>query len=75
MAVAIWTVGLRGCNAQAMLCFFTTAISGDFGYDIPDGTPEGCYDGDPCTRCYASDWCPAECQTCDGIGDDEGVPK
>lgn len=72
----IWPFGnwdCVGCNAQAVVCFFTVAIFGDFGYDVPDITPPECNDGDPCTRCFASDWCPAECQTCDGIGE-EGPP-
>jgi hypothetical protein len=73
----LWPFGqwdCAACNAQAVACFFTTAITGDFGHDVPDITPESCRDGDPCSRCFASDWCPAECQTCDGIGDDGGGP-
>lgn len=72
----IWPFGqwdCAACNLSAVGCSFTTAITGDFGHGgVPPGTPSACTDGDPCTRCFASDWCPAECQTCDGIG--EGPP-
>ena len=66
----IWPFGnwrCAGCDFNAVLCFATTIItSGEPGPPPPQGNP-ACYDNDVCTRCTMAEWCPAECQTCDGI--------
>jgi hypothetical protein len=69
----IWPFGnwhCAGCNVMAVVCFVTKPITsgGDPNAPPPPMGGSACYDNDPCTRCSPGDWCPAECQTCDGIG-------